>query len=94
VENVLLLDSVRMSVSSTIFAASADGESTDPDAAGCGLLQSTDTWARHGEPAGTLFIVNWVAQRVTSPEPLGNGIPEMASSTEDFPELWSPITAI
>ena len=35
-------------------------------------------WALHGDPFGLLFIINCVAQRVTSPEPLGNGMPEIA----------------
>ena len=34
--------------------------------------------AFQGDPFGLLFMISWVAQRVTSPEPLGNGMPEIA----------------
>ena len=39
-------------------------------------------------------IDSWVAHLVTSPVPRGKGMPLSASSTLDFPDDWSPITAI
>jgi hypothetical protein len=39
-------------------------------------------------------MMSLVGQRVVRPVPRGNGTPLSASSTEDLPEDWSPITAI
>lgn len=45
-------------------------------------------------PGDERFMLSRIGQRVTSPDPLGNGTPARASRTLDFPLLWSPITHI
>jgi hypothetical protein len=36
-------------------------------------------------------VVTCIGHRVVSPDPRGKGTPEMASSTELLPLLWSPV---
>merc|ERR1719247_3932872 len=55
---------------------------------------STHALAVQALPLGARDMINCVAHRVTSPVPRGKGTPEIASSTDDLPALWSPMTAI
>mmetsp|Transcript_12758 Transcript_12758/g.40458 ORF Transcript_12758/g.40458 Transcript_12758/m.40458 type:complete len:206 (-) Transcript_12758:52-669(-) len=93
-ENPLLVSEHSTCVSCSIAAHSDASSLTSPAADGCGPCQLTLAFADHGLPAAPRFMISCVAHRVTSPEPRGNGTPEIISSTELFPLLWSPITAI
>lgn len=50
--------------------------------------------ALHRDPGDERFMLRRIGQRVTRPDPRGNGTPARASSTLDLPLLWSPITHI
>mmetsp|Transcript_94089 Transcript_94089/g.269385 ORF Transcript_94089/g.269385 Transcript_94089/m.269385 type:complete len:200 (-) Transcript_94089:39-638(-) len=93
-ENECACECVSTSVSVSMRFVSSDGDETMPDAEGWGPDQETETCAFQGVPGAVHFMSSWVGHLVTKPAPRGNGMPETASSTDDFPDDWSPITAI
>lgn len=81
----------RKPIGSTHTLVSWSGVETEWDLDG-----ALEAWATALQrvPGDDRFMLSRIGQRVTSPDPLGNGTPARASRTLDFPLLWSPITHI
>ena len=89
---------VKWVVHTSMASVNAEGDVTSlatfmSPASSWPVWRSTLTDPRHRSSL-LRFIVSWHGHRVTSPVPRGKGTPLSASSTDDLPQDWSPMTAI